>query len=335
MNYRVLGSVMAAAAIAFAQPVAYVAQEVHKAADIIAATRKAIGGGRLDTLKTFSVDASVERNLSNMRMTSDVEIILDLPDKYLRQDTPSGSGGMMVIAGGGLTGFNGDRPLQKIQGGTSSGPGGLVIRMTGPTSTTTGEKPTPEQLEQLSKAAVRTARTEASRLMLGWFANAHPAAAAQYAYLGEAESVEGKADVIEVKNADNFNARLFIDRQTNLPLMVTYQGAQPRVMTMGNPGSAAMSGGGGHVVTQMNPSMTDEQRKKAQADAEKQIQEMQRTPQPMVDYVVYFEEWKTVDGIKFPFKMRRATAGTTTEEWTVNKVKVNPKVDSKRFAGES
>ena len=45
MNYRVLGSVMAAAAIAFAQPVAYVAQEVHKAADIIAAARKAIGGG--------------------------------------------------------------------------------------------------------------------------------------------------------------------------------------------------------------------------------------------------------------------------------------------------
>jgi len=336
MNYRVLGSVMAAAAIAFAQPVVYVAQEINKAADIIATARKAIGGGRLDALKTFSVDASVERNLSNMRMASDVEIVLDLPDKFLRQDTPSGGGGgMMIMAGGGVSGFNGDRPLQRIQGGTGGGPGGAVIRMTGPVSTTTGEKPTPEQLEQLSKAAVRTARTEASRLMLGWFANAHPAADAQYSYLGEAESVEGKAYVIEVKNADNFNARLFIDQQSNLPLMVTYQGPQPRVMTMGNPSSTAMSGGGGHVVTQMNPSMTDEQRKKAQADAEKQIQEMQRTPQPMVDYVVYFEEWKTVDGIKFPFKMRRAMAGTTTEEWTVNKVKVNPKVDSKRFAGES
>lgn len=336
MNYRVLGSVMAAAAIAFAQPVVYVAQEVNKAVDIIAAARKAIGDGRLDTLKTFSVDATVERNLSNMQIASDVEVVLDLPDKYLRRDTPSGGGGGMVImAGGGLSGFNGDKPLQKILGGTSSGPGGAVIRMTGPISTSAGEKPTPEQLEQLSKAAVRTARTEASRLMLGWFANAHPATAAQYTYLGEAESVEGKAYVIEAKNADSFNARLFIDQQSNLPLMVTYQGPQPRVMTMGNPGSTAVSGGGGHVVTQMSPSMTDEQRKKMQGDIDKQMQEMQKTPQPMVDYVVYFEEWKTVDGIKFPFKMRRAMSGTTTEEWTVNKVKLNPRVDPKRFAGES
>ena len=327
---------MVAAAIAFAQPVVYVAQEVNKAAEILAAARKAIGGGKLDALKTFSVDASVERNLGNMRMASDVEIVLDLPDKYLRQDTPSGGGGgMMVIAGGGLSGFNGDKPLQKIPGGMSGGPGGAVIRMTGPVSTSSGEKPTPEQLEQLSRAAVRTARTEASRLMLGWFANAHPAANAEYSYLGEAESVEGKAYVIEVKNADSFNARLFIDQQSNLPLMVTYQGPQPRVMTMGSAGSTAMSGGGGHVVTQMSPSMTDEQRKKAQADIEKQMQEMQKTPPPMVDYVVYFEEWKTVDGIKFPFKMRRAMSGTTTEEWTVNKIKVNPKVDAKRFAGES
>ena len=30
-----------------------------------------------------------------------------------------------------------------------------------------------------------------------------------------------------------------------------------------------------------------------------------------------------------------AMAGTTTEEWTVHKVKVNPKIDPKRFAGES
>jgi len=328
---------MAAAAIAFAQPVVYLAQEVNKAVDIIAAARKAIGGGRLDTLKTFSVDATVERNLGNMQIASDVEIVLDLPDKYLRRDTPSGGGGGMVVmmAGGGVSGFNGDKPLQKIQGGTSGGPGGAVIRMTGPVSTSSGDKPTPEQLEQLSKAAVRTARSEASRLMLGWFANAHPAAEAQYSYLGEAESVEGKAYVIEVKNADNFNARLFIDQQSNLPLMVTYQGPQPRVMTMGGPGAAAMSGGGGHVVTQVSPSMTDEQRKKAQAEVDKQMQEMQRAPQPTADYVVYFEEWKTVDGIKFPFKMRRAMSGTTTEEWTVSKVKVNPKVDPKRFAGES
>ena len=92
-------------------------------------------------------------------------------------------------------------------------------------SSGSGEKPTPEQLEQMNKAMVRSSQTEASRLMLGWFAMAHPSINAQYTYAGEAESPDGKAYVIDVKNADSFAARLFIDEQTHLPLMVTYKAA--------------------------------------------------------------------------------------------------------------
>jgi hypothetical protein len=120
--------------------------------------------------------------------------------------------------------------------------------------------------------------------------------------------------------------------------MVTYKGPQPRMMTAGGPAPAAAAagghGGGGHVVTQMSGG-TEEDRRKARAEAEKQIQEMQRTPPVMVDYTVFFDEWRETDGVKFPFKMRRAMSSETTEEWTVTKVKMNPKVDPKRFAGES
>ena len=116
--------------------------------------------------------------------------------------------------------------------------------------------------------------------------------------------------------------------------MVTYQGPQPRMMTAGGPApAAAASGGGGHVVRQSGGS--EEDRKKAVEEAEKQLRELQRQQPTLVDYAIYFEEWREVDGVKFPFKMRRAMAGMTTEEWTINKVKVNPRVDPKRFAGES
>ena len=150
---------------------------------------------------------------------------------------------MVVIAGGGVTGFNGDRPLQKVNAGGTPG-GGMVIRMGGPgrIADDSGEKPTPEQLAQMNKTMVRSSQTEASRLMLGWFAMAHPAINAQYTYAGEAESPDGKAYVIDVKNADSFAARLFIDQQTHLPLMVTYKGPQPRMMT---------AGGGARQVTPM------------------------------------------------------------------------------------
>ena len=334
MNYRALGTVAAAAAIAFAQPVAYLAQEANKAVEILAAARKAIGAKKLDTLKTFSVEAGLQRNLNNAQINSDVEILLDLPDKYLRQETPLGGG--MMLAGGGLSGFSGDRPLQKVNAGGPLAGGGMMIRMGGSASFgQPGEKPTPEQLEQLQRTLVRSGQVEASRLMLGWFATAHPAANAQYTYAGEAESPDGKAFVIDVKNADNLNARLFIDQQTHLPLMVTYKAPQPRMMTTGGP--AVAGGGGGHVVRSEAPAreVSDEERKKMRAEAEQRIQEMQRQAPVLADVAVYFEDWRDADGVKFPFKMRRATDGTTTEEWTVSRIKVNPKVDPKRFAGDS
>ena len=335
MNYKALAPVALAAIVAFAQPVAFIAQEVGKAAEILAAARKAIGDKKLDTLKTFSVQSSLQRNVQTMQVTSDVEILLELPDKYLRSEV-AGGGGMMMIAGGGVTGFNGDRPLQKVNAGGMPG-GGMVIRMGGAGGAlpASGEKPTPEQLEQMNKSLVRNGRVEASRLMLGWFATAHPSANAQYTYAGDAESPDGKAYVIDVKNADNFTARLFIDQVTHLPLMVTYKGPQPRMVTQGGGGrQVTPAGGNPHMVT-MSASMTEEERKKAQAEAEKQIQEMQRAAPVMVDYTLFFDEWREADGIKFPFKMRRAMGSETTEEWTISKVKLNPKIDPKRFAGES
>jgi hypothetical protein len=315
MNYRALGSVVVASAIAFARPLIFMAQETGKAAEILASTRKAIGDGTIDSLKTFSVQSTLQRNVGAMQINADVEILLDLPDKYLRSESVNG-GGPMMIRGGGTTGFNADRPLQKADSGGA--PGGMVIRMGGPAgsfSNAPGEKPTPERQEEMNRAIVRGARAEASRLMLGWFAMAHPALGAQYTYAGEAESPDGKAYVIDVNNGDNFAARLFIDEQTRLPLMVTYRAAQPRVIQAG-PGRATSAAA-------------------AQTDAAKQIQEMQRQPPVMADYTLYFEDWREADGVKFPFKMRRATGADTTEEWTVGKVKVNPRIDPKRFSGDS
>jgi hypothetical protein len=315
MKYRVLGSVAAAAAIAFAQPVSYLAQEAGRAAEILASARKAIGGGQLDSLKTFSAQCDVQRNIGGMQLNSDVEILLELPDKYARVDTMNGGPGM-AIAGGGATGFNGEHVLQKL--GAGPGGGGMVIRMGGPGGALPPpEKLAPEQLEQRKVATLRNSKTEASRLMLGWFAMAHPIAHAAYTYLGEAESVDGKAYVIDVKNADGLAARLFVDEQSHLPLMVTYQAAKPRMITQTMSAPA-----GGHTAVQSG-------------DAIKQAQAAMNEAPEMADYTVYFEDWRDADGMKFPFKMRRASEGNTTEEWTVSKIKVNPKIDPKKFAVDS
>lgn len=293
--------------------------EQDKAAEIMARARAAIGITSPDTLKTFSAEARVARNIANMQMTSDTELLLEMPDKYLRSDVSSGE----PVAMNSSMGFNGDASLGRMGGAPVAG-GGMVVRMAGPGGAMMGpnEKLTPEQEAQMNAAAVRSARQDISRLMLGWFAMAHPSLNAQYTYAGEAESPEGRAHVIDVKNADGFAARLFIDEATNLPLMVTYEAPQPRMITRtatGAPAGAAGRSSGGQVSPEERERLLEEMKK------------MQAEPPAMIEYSLFFDDWREVGGLKFPHSIQRASAGTTNEEWTISKVRVNPKLDAKKF----
>jgi hypothetical protein len=281
-------------------------QNAGKASDVLAATRKAIGDTKIAGLKTFSVEGTMQRNVGSMQLSSEVELLLELPDKYARSEMLNGPG---VLSSGGTTGFNGDKPLRKV--GSVGGGGAMVIRMGGPGGGTagSGEKLSPEEQEKADRGFIRSARFDLSRLMLGWFGMVHPQVNADYSFAGEAESPDGKAFVIDARNADGFEARLFIDEQTHLPLMVTYKGPQPRTITRN-------SGDG------------------SPGDLQKRLQEMQKEPPVMVDYSLFFEDWQDTDGLMFPRKIRRAIASTTVEEWTITRVRVNPKIDAKKFAVE-
>lgn len=301
--------------------------EDPKATEILAAARKAIGGKQLESLKTLSIEAALQRNMNNIQLTADVEILLDLPDKYVRSDA---STGMMNATMS--TGFNRDKPIRPANSVSLAG-GGMMIRMGGPGAPApAAEKLSPEEQEKADKQLVRATRADISRLMLGWFAMAHPALAVEYTYAGEAEAPDGKAHVIDAKSADGFSARLFIDQQTGLPLMVSYQAPQPRVITQGGPrraGEAPQAGG----QAAARRELSEEERAKLRAEAEQRLKELQSQPMPLADFSLYFDDWREVDGVRFPHKIRRAMSGTTNEEWTVNKVKVNPKIDPKKFDG--
>lgn len=294
-----------------------------KAAEVLAKTRKALGDKKLEALKTLSAQAQMDRNLGSVQASSEVELFIDMPGKYVRTEASRGMGGMTMS-----TGFNGEKAILPGGGNMSMGAGGPMVFRTGPGGAmhSEGAKPTPEQLAQINAASLKTSRAEVSRMMLGWFGAAHPALQAKYTYAGEAESPDGKAHVIDVKDADGFEARLFIDQNNFLPLMVTYKGRQPRMMTSGAPMTRTMSSSAG----QGKP-LSEEERRRLVADTDKMLTQ-QIAEQPLSDFSLFFDGWQEVDGLTFPHKMRRAVAGETTEEWTFSKVKVNPKIDPARFA---
>lgn len=53
-------------------------------------------------------------------------------------------------------------------------------------------------------------------------------------------------------------------------------------------------------------------------------------PQP-VEQRLYFGDFRDVDGLKLPFRIRRAVGGETVEETTFDRIRINPKIDPRKF----
>ena len=76
--------------------------------------------------------------------------------------------------------------------------------------------------------------------------------------------------------------------------------------------------------------MTEEERKQAMAEAEARMKEAE-SKRKMVEYRVYYSDFKAVGGVKLPHKMQRSIDGKPTEELTFEQIKVNPKIDARKF----
>jgi len=123
---------------------------------------------------------------------------------------------------------------------------------------------------------------------------------------------------------------------------------EPLVMQMGGPGGGApgpggagavtmtMSGGGGVAAGAPvhapagGSTMSQEDRDKMMKDLDarrKDAESKLRT----VEYRVFYADYKEVGGVQWPHRIQRAIDGKTTEEMTFDTIKVNPKIDAKKF----
>jgi hypothetical protein len=50
-----------------------------------------------------------------------------------------------------------------------------------------------------------------------------------------------------------------------------------------------------------------------------------------VEQRLYFADYREVDGLKLPFRLRRAVGGETTEETVFDRFRINPNIDPRKF----
>jgi len=302
---------------------------------ILAGARTALGGDKLAAVKSVTaVGRTVRANPDGTSAENEFELALELPDKYLMRSVIAAMGNMSVYR---MTGFNGGQVIDEIDRPPNLSGGMVVIRMAGPGGAVDPEKMTAEQKAAFDQQRLLANKKDYAKLALGMFAMSPAAYPLALADGGQAESPDGKADVIEVTGEGGFAGKLFVDARTHLPLMLSWMDKEPLIMRMG-PGGAMMGGGGARVLqgpgggghAEAAPSMSKEDREKAMADLEARRKEAEAKLR-IVEFRIYYADYKNVGGVQWPHRIQRSIDGKPTEEMVFDTIKVNPKIDAKKF----
>jgi len=304
---------------------------------VLADMREALGGAdKVAAVKSLTAVGMSQRTNPNGATTEgETELAMELPDKYVSRSVLAALGNMSIYRN---SGFNGDGVINEVENPPNLAGGGGMIMIRSASSGAPGGQMTPEQKAAEDARMVMAAKKEFARLTLGMFGTSYDGFPLQFSYGGQAESPDGKADVVDVTGPDNFSARLFVDTHTHLPLMLSWSDREPRVVTQtmrsGGPGGGrgagtVQMGGGGTFTTAgrggQPPSEEDIERMRAEAAAADAARKM-------VEYRIYYSNYKSVGGIKLPHTLQRSIDGKPSEETTFEQIKINPKIDPKKFA---
>ena len=279
-----------------------------RAQEILKQARQAIGGEeQLQKIQSLQINGQYRRVFGDRQMGGDREISILLPNKYLVEDAMNAGG--MSTAMINTRGLNGD----KAWSGNSGGGGGMIFRIGGGPGGPGGQPPSPEQMEAMQR---RIYNAEFSRYLLAMILKPPPLLAVEYKYAGESDVEDAKADVIDVSGPDNFSVRVFFNQKSHLPLLLSYRGPKPRVMTM---------------TRQAGSPAKPEDIKKAQEEAEKKMHAEAPPVPEEVDFYIRLTDHKKVGGIMLPHKLTFLTESEVSEEFEISKYQLNPQFKADHF----
>ncbi len=306
-------------AAAWAAPVARTAS--GDATAVLAAAREALGGEKnLSAVRSFVATGRTRQVRGNNLVPIEFEVFCELPDKYVRKDEVPAQESEPTTSG-----FNGDRLIQ-IPAPPPPPPA--------PPRATPPPGPPPAQAPDPRAARVAALKQDFVKLTLGMFAASFSSYPVSFSLVGQAEAPQGKADVIEAKGPGSFTLKLFIHADTHLPIMVSWMvPATNAVMVVpGQPPPDNLPPGSVIVDAPAPPAPSapkDEQDRYA-----KEIQDLRRKALAgrLVEHRLYYADYRDIgNGLRFPFRLRRAASGETIEETNVDGYTINRRIDPRRF----
>lgn len=197
----------------------------------------------------------------------------------------------------------------------------------GPAGIPGGRGPAPDPM----RARLMIVKQDYTRLALGLFA-ASNASPLTFSYAAVAEAPQGKAHVLDAKGEGNLALRFFINSETRLPIMVSWNTPPTNVVVTvpGQPPPKSIAPGA--VVVAGPPAPAANAAKEETDKYAKDVLALRAKAQATsVEHRLYFADYRDVDGVRLPFRLRRAIGTETTEETTFDRYRLNVRIDPKKF----
>lgn len=199
--------------------------------------------------------------------------------------------------------------------------------------------------EKTHQRIARSHTDELSRLLFGLLLKTSPGLNAVYNYAGEG-SVDGtSADIVEASSDNGSVVKLYIDKSSHLPLMMSYRANKPVHFVIKRDGAAAGSiekdvmvfrnalpegekiAGDGP--TKVFISKINENGKVT--ETAKAGEEMPRIQLEEAEYQVRFSDYRSVNGLMLPHRIAQTINGAAGETMTIESYQVNAQNLSEKF----
>lgn len=308
------------------------AQGDAKALEILKKAKAAIG--KEDKIKgSIIAEANFKRSMGQQNVEGTLELVMAGGDKVYQSQSMSMFGNEFTQ----IQVLNVDKTWVDTISGMGGGPGGGGRGMGG------GQGFLDAATQE------RNRRNGLARVLLGFFLTAP---GVDFTYGGEAKAPDGTvADILLAKAADGPVAKLYVDRESNQVLMLSYKDKDMRAMFRGGPGGgqrppgqpapaagqpAGQQGqGGGQNNAQRQreelEKLPPEERAKREAEIkarqDARMIEMKAAydKAPEIDYIWNFADYKSEGGLNLPHMITKSIGGEPNEEWTITKYKFNDK----------
>lgn len=303
--------------------------DVERAMELLKQARAAIGGeSAIGSVQNLSFNGKSSRQLrttsqDGKQLNGEFEMNMILPDKLIRieklsMEAPEGKDGVGNVE---------DKDI-KVKD----------VRV----------KIERDITDSKSQEAVRhNDQTEIARYMIGLLLTPPPSFTASYDYAGEGNVEGARVDVVNVTGLNGFAMKLFLDKSSHLPLMMSYKGALPRIpldREIKGDGTWISDEGKEVVIIKRKPEGDASQdvpnvmfeRKIENSELAGGERKMIFSPVANEDaeIQVRFSNFRSVGGLYLPFTFTHLINGTLDAIWTVDRYDINSPSINEKFQNE-